>query len=201
MSAQPTTVQTDTDDACHESSGHRRICVLWIDDDAGVIESSRTRLHASGIDVDAVRDGEQGLERLGRGVHDLIILDERLPGMSGLAFLDTLRTRKNLTPVIVLTGWGAIDSAFRAARLGAVDYHEKPLVGRALIDAIHASALRQPGHRQDSIFRQTTWRPAPDELGFLEDVAAREDTSKNVVLRRLVRAAMRQNGTPDAADG
>jgi CheY-like chemotaxis protein len=148
-----------------------RLRVLWIDDDESVMESCRSRLHSQGIQIDAATDGESGLASTRARATDLIILDENLPGISGLDVLDALRRDGNRVPVILLTAYGSIDSAFRAAQLGAVQYCEKPLVGDDLLrtiwraSGIHACADVADSGRAACWMREleASWRTAPPQ--------------------------------------
>lgn len=66
----------------------------------------------------------------------LLLLDVRMPGMSGMALLEQLRARCPSLPVIMITGHGDIDMAVRAMKLGATDFITKPFSAQALLDRI-----------------------------------------------------------------
>lgn len=117
--------------------------VLVIDDDDGVRAQVRKRLEADGIAVEQATDGERGLEMALMRPPHLVVLDLVLPGMSGLAVLDCLRSHRDI-PVILLSGLG--DEADRVSGLerGADDYIVKPFSGRELLARIR-SVLRRVG--------------------------------------------------------
>jgi FixJ family two-component response regulator len=73
----------------------------------------------------------------------VMLLDVRMPGMSGMTLLERLRTEHASLPVIMITGHGDIDMAVRAMKLGAVDFVTKPFGAQALLDRIQ-DALRRP---------------------------------------------------------
>jgi two-component system chemotaxis response regulator CheY len=190
----------------------KRLSVLWIDDESAGIDASRNVLSANGIDLTWAGTGPEGLRHAARSF-DLIILDEQMPGMSGLDVLSALRSGKQTrhTPVMVLTANATPAHAFEARGLGAAKYHQKPLVGERLVAAIFdalvvrgsAPAAPAPRMKQPSLIeapshgthlsrrQQTTWRPAPDEVDFLDRIATWRGVSRNTALRGLVRAAMK----------
>jgi two-component system nitrogen regulation response regulator NtrX len=104
-----------------------RSTVLIVDDEAGVRSALSGVLRDEGYGVEAVDSGEACLDRLSRGVYDVIVLDIWLPGMDGLATLSKLRERRVDSPVVMISGHGNIESAVRAIKLGAYDFVEKPL--------------------------------------------------------------------------
>jgi len=101
--------------------------VLIVDDEAGVRSALGGVLRDEGYAVEAVDSGEACLDRVTRAPFDVIILDIWLPGMDGLATLARLRERRVDAPVVMISGHGNIESAFRAIKMGAFDFVEKPL--------------------------------------------------------------------------
>ncbi len=101
--------------------------ILIVDDEPGVRSSLSGVLKDEGYSVEAVASGEACLERVTRGVVDLIVLDVWLPGMDGLATLARLRERQVDAQVVLISGHGNIESAVRAIKMGAFDFVEKPL--------------------------------------------------------------------------
>jgi DNA-binding response OmpR family regulator len=81
-------------------------------------------------------DGEKGLRMALSEEPDLVILDLRMPKMSGLRVLQTLRELQCLVPVIVITAYGSEEVVVRALRLGADDYIAKPFELDEMINAI-----------------------------------------------------------------
>src|ERR671930_689754 len=101
--------------------------ILIVDDEPGVRTALTGVLHDEGYAVEAVSSGEACLDRLTRGLVDLIVLDVWLPGMDGLATLARLRERQVDAQVVMISGHGNIESAVRAIKMGAFDFVEKPL--------------------------------------------------------------------------
>ncbi len=113
--------------------------VLIVDDETGPRESLRMILKP-GYKIHAVENGHKAIKFVTENKVDLVTLDLKMPGMSGI---DTLREIKKLQPeieAVVITGYGTLDNAQEALRYGAVDFISKPFnsaevlatVGKAL---------------------------------------------------------------------
>jgi two-component system OmpR family response regulator len=92
--------------------------------------------------VDLATDGEEGERRASSEAYDLIVLDMRLPGKSGLAVLQALRARGFERPVLVLTAQDAVDAKVATLRAGADDYVTKPFAFEELLARVEALARR-----------------------------------------------------------
>lgn len=77
-----------------------------------------------------------------------LVLDVRMPGMSGLELQALLKERGVEVPIVFLSGHGDIPMALRAVRLGALDFLEKPFRDQALIDAVHAALAEDASRRR-----------------------------------------------------
>lgn len=109
--------------------------ILIIDDEPGIHEIL-SRLLESEFKICTAYSGTEGLEKLNNINPNLILLDLRMPQMSGITFLRKLRKAGKDIPVIVLTAYGGVNSAVQAIKLGAVDYIEKPFDNRKLKQTI-----------------------------------------------------------------
>ncbi len=116
--------------------------VLVIEDDRTVGQFVRRGLEEQGMQVELVAEGEEGLERASSGMYDVIVLDLRLPKLSGVEVLRTLRDRGVTTPVLVLTAQDAVESKVQALRTGADDYVTKPFALEELLARIEALGRR-----------------------------------------------------------
>ncbi len=116
--------------------------VLVVEDDPTVGQYVRRGLEEQQIQTDLVDDGLDGLDRASRGEYDVIVLDLRLPGMTGVEVLQTLRDRGVATPVLVLTAQDAVDSKVHALRTGADDYVTKPFSFDELLARVEALGRR-----------------------------------------------------------
>lgn len=100
-----------------------------------------------GFDVECATTGAEGVRKAVTKPYAGIILDLRLPDISGLAVLKQLATEVIDTPVLVLTGYADVDSAVTAIKLGAIDYKPKPLMGDDLIGAVRSLISAGPPNR------------------------------------------------------
>jgi FixJ family two-component response regulator len=116
--------------------------VHLIDDDAAVRESLALLIGTVGLRVQTWADPQGFLERFDREAIGAIVLDVRMPGISGLTVLDTLVAQGVDQPVIMLTGHGTVDMCRRAFKAGAAEFLEKPVNDELLIEALQ-NAVRQ----------------------------------------------------------
>jgi two-component system copper resistance phosphate regulon response regulator CusR len=115
---------------------------LVIEDDPTVGRFVQRGLEEQRWGVDLVADGEQGERLAVSQPYDLVILDMRLPGRSGLQVLQALRARGLDTPVLVLTAQDAIDAKVETLRAGADDYVTKPFAFEELLARVEALSRR-----------------------------------------------------------
>lgn len=102
------------------------------------------------IGVDAVYNGNDGLDYATNGDYDAIIIDIMLPGMDGLSILKSLRENKNNVPVLLLTAKDDITDKVRGLDLGADDYLTKPFSTDELLARVRALTRRKGELRDDS---------------------------------------------------
>ena len=126
--------------------------ILVVEDDRTVGQYVKRGLEEQGYHADLVDDGMEGLRLASGGRYDLIVLDLRLPGMSGLEVLRTLRDRGTTTPILVLTAQDAVDFKVQALRSGADDYVTKPFAFEELLARVEALG-RRPKEIRDPLLR------------------------------------------------
>lgn len=117
------------------------VSVVVVEDDDDVAESLEALLESYGYIAFRFASAEAFLAAP-EPAADCLLIDMRLPGLTGLELLETLRTRGSTTPVIFVTGHGDIDLAVRSLRTGARDFIEKPYDDVDLIARIEA-AMRE----------------------------------------------------------
>jgi DNA-binding NtrC family response regulator len=100
--------------------------ILIIDDDRAFRVGTGALLSDEGYEVEAVPGGSSGMERLRAERYDLVLLDLKMEGDSGLDVLGRIRREGYNLPVLMLTGYATVDSAVQALKLGADDYITKP---------------------------------------------------------------------------
>ncbi len=114
--------------------------VLMIDDEPNIRMMVRLALQHDGHTVGAASDGEEGLERYGDGGEwDLVLLDQRMPGMDGIEVLKRIRTVNWEARIIMITAFGTVDLAVEAMKLGAADFLRKPFTTEMLRGAVETA--------------------------------------------------------------
>lgn len=101
--------------------------VLVVDDDATILYAFRELLRKEGFKYVVATNGEEALKKIPQERPDLIFMDITMPAMDGLEVLKQMQEQKNRTPVIIITGFGTMQTAIKAIQLGAFDYLTKPL--------------------------------------------------------------------------
>jgi two-component system copper resistance phosphate regulon response regulator CusR len=118
--------------------------ILVIEDDPTVGQYVKRGLEEQRWGVDLVTDGEEGERRAAAEQYDLVVLDMRLPGRSGMEVLRNIRSRGFERPVLVLTAQDAVDAKVEAFRAGADDYVTKPFAFEELLARVEALSRRTP---------------------------------------------------------
>lgn len=113
-----------------------RPIIYIVDDDQAVREAVAFLVESVGYDFVVCASGAELLKRLDDQRPSCIVLDVRLPGVSGLELQRELQKRRTPTAVVFITGHGDIPKAVRAMRNGAIDFLEKPFDDQVLLDRI-----------------------------------------------------------------
>ena len=121
-----------------------------LDDDAAVRQSLSLLISTVGLRVQTWADPQQFLDSFDRQSIGALILDVRMPGISGLTLLDTLIEQGVDQPIILLTGHGTVDMCRRAFKAGAVEFLEKPVSDDVLLDTVQ-QAVRQHVRRRERL--------------------------------------------------
>ena len=159
--------------------------VLVIDDDPGVRESMSRMLSQAGYTVRVAETGEEGFDIARAGAFDVILSDMRMPGLSGLDVLRKLRDVRVDASFIVMTGFGTVDSAVEAMKLGAVDFVQKPFFRDELLMRVRSAAERRQLARQVDLL-QRQMPPSSDGDPLVGESAAM--TRVKEVIRRAATA-------------
>jgi DNA-binding response OmpR family regulator len=117
--------------------------ILLIEDELHLAEALTQILRKNHYTVDAVSDGESGLDNCLSNIYDLIILDIMLPKMDGISILKQIRKDGIKTPVILLTAKGEISDKVVGLDSGADDYLPKPFATEELLARIRALSRRK----------------------------------------------------------
>ncbi len=128
--------------------------ILVIDDDAAVRDSIERVLRTAGYTVQSAATGEEGFGLARGGAFDVILSDMRMPGISGLDVLRQLRESRVDSVFIIMTGFGTVDTAVEAMKLGAVDFVQKPFFRDELLMRVRSAAERRQLVRQVDLLQR-----------------------------------------------
>ena len=117
--------------------------ILVVDDDAIILDSLGEFLRLEGFDVDQAGDTRSALENLARGNFKLVISDVNLPDSDGFELLRAIRQKHPEVVTILITGYGTIESAVDAIKLGAYDYLTKPIIDDEVKLAVERALQQQ----------------------------------------------------------
>jgi FixJ family two-component response regulator len=124
-------------------------CIVFvIDDDASIRESLKSLIRSVGLHVELFGTAQEFLERKPADVPSCLVLDVRLPGISGLNFQNQLAQAHIPIPLIFITGHGDIAMSVRAMKAGAVEFLTKPFRDQDLLDAIELALEKDRRRRQ-----------------------------------------------------
>ena len=101
--------------------------ILVIDDEAAIRESLRMILEYEGYECLGAASGPEGIALVERESPDAVFLDVKMPGMDGIEVLTRIKAIADTLPVIIISGHATKETAFQAAKLGALNLIEKPL--------------------------------------------------------------------------
>lgn len=124
--------------------------VVVVDDDSSVREGLDSLLRSVGLDTRLFRSSTELLQSALPDAPGCIVLDVRLPGVSGLDLQNQLMTNGVNLPVIFMTGHGDIPMTVRAMKAGAVDFLSKPFRDQDMLDAVTAAVARDVQRRAES---------------------------------------------------
>jgi DNA-binding NtrC family response regulator len=110
--------------------------ILVIDDEEIVRISCRRCLIPEGIDVDVAANAKEGITLTQTNKYDLVLTDIKMPGIDGMDFLVEMKKNQPDAKVIMITGYGTVEHAVKALKLGAFNYIEKPFTPDTLIAAV-----------------------------------------------------------------
>src|SRR5258705_13290015 len=121
--------------------------VFIVDDDEAVRNSLRLLLKSVGLTASALSTGREFLDTYKPAQPGCLVLDVRMPGMSGLELQEQLNHQGAVIPVIFITGHGDIPMAVEAMQAGAFDFLQKPFRDQQLIDCIQRALEKDRASR------------------------------------------------------
>ena len=122
--------------------------VFVVDDDPSVRSSLKFLLSTVGLQVESFDSADSFLHKKPPDAPSCLVLDVRLPGLSGLDFQRELAARNTPIPIIFLTGHGDIPMSVRAMKAGAVEFLTKPFRDQDLLDAVRIALERDRARRE-----------------------------------------------------
>ena len=122
--------------------------VFVVDDDLSVREGLGSLIRSAGLGVETFASAQEFLARSRPDVPSCLVLDVRLPGLSGLDLQKRMAEVNIEIPIIFITGHGDVPTSVRAMKAGAVEFLTKPFVERDLLDAIQQAIKRNRAARR-----------------------------------------------------
>lgn len=130
------------------SSSHQSPLIHLIDDDAAVRDSLALLIGTIGLRVQTWSDAQRFVAEFDRSGIGAIVLDVRMPGISGLTVLDSLVAQGVDQPVLMLTGHATVEMCRRAFKSGAAEFLEKPVDDEELLEALRLAVRRHVSSRE-----------------------------------------------------
>lgn len=185
IDSQPTTTEPREDP---QAPSEISATVLIVDDERGPRESLKMILSPN-YQVLLAEDGAQALEVLGATAIDLVTVDLNMPGMNGDALVRTIREDYPEVAVIIITGWGSVETAVEGIRYGVSDYLTKPFD----VVQVSASVSRALGRQRSRQRLVTLLEGIASVLGRNRDSgAALAELDQNEELQTRLRAALQE---------
>jgi len=117
--------------------------VFLVDDDEAVRHALAIYLENVNMDVESFDSAEQFLDNVNEDTRGVLVLDQRMDGMSGLDLQKVLNARSIVLPIVFITGHGDVATSVRAMKAGAVDFIEKPFRNEQLLKCIRKALQRE----------------------------------------------------------
>ena len=111
--------------------------VFIVDDDPSVLKGLSRLMKSVKLKVEAYSSAQDFLDSYNTVQPGCLLIDMRMPGISGLELQEILQSRNILIPTIIITGYGEVTDAVQAMKKGAIDFIEKPFNGQYLLDQVH----------------------------------------------------------------
>jgi DNA-binding response OmpR family regulator len=124
--------------------------ILVIDDEANIRTMIKLALEHAGHQVETAADGPEGVKKAIAYQFDLVLIDQRMPGMSGMEVQKSIQDAKPDSKVIMITAFGTIDLALDAIHGGASDFLRKPFTADTLRTAVR-TALERPAQKSMTV--------------------------------------------------
>ena len=164
--------------------------ILIIEDEKLLADSIKAMLENKGFEVECAYDGEEGAEYAELGIYDLLILDVMMPKMDGYQVAREVRSKRNCTPILMLTAKSDVEDRILGLNSGADYYLTKPFDTRELLACINA-LLRRQGSEVDELTLGNTSLDLSTGILHCGDRSIRLSAREFDVMRFLLQAKER----------
>jgi DNA-binding NtrC family response regulator len=198
-------------------TGDARARVLIIDDERSILDTVQVLLRGEGFDVVTAQSARDALQRISDIAPDIVLTDIRMPGMTGLEVLASMRAHDAEVPVILMTAQASLQSAVQAVNEGAFYYLQKPFSNAEMVALCRRAAETRMLSRENRALKReirrrddsTVGRPVGRNRAFtdlvkLAEMVAPTDstvlitgesgTGKEIIARYIHRLSERENG-------
>lgn len=148
--------------------------VLVVDDEQSIVTLLKYNLETAGYIVDVAYDGEEALKKVKEVKHELIVLDVMLPKKDGIEVCKTIRSDKNLVPILMLTAKDDEFDRVLGLELGADDYMTKPFSPREVVARVKAIL------RRSQIANEVVKDDVEDEDIVIDNIRIRLNSLKSI---------------------
>ncbi len=124
--------------------------VFIVDDDAEVRDALKLLMDSVGLAAETFASAQEYLDQFEAQRLGCLVLDIRMPAMSGLELQESLSKEPLHPPIVIITGHGDVPMAVRAVQAGAVDFIEKPFRDQVLLDSVHRAITRDAEQRGEA---------------------------------------------------
>jgi len=159
----------------------RKNSILIVEDDSELSGTLGEGLSKAGNTIHLTGTAEEAIRLIDQKAFDLIISDVKLPGLSGLQLLDSIKNKSACTPVIMMTGFGTVQNAVEAMKKGAFEYLLKPF-SLSLMDEVVEKAL------ENNLFKEGT-RQAPSDFSSPSPAIITKDRKMQEIMELCKRVA------------
>src|SRR4030042_793776 len=156
--------------------------ILIVDDETSFRNVLTVILRKEGYEVEGATNGEEGLSKISNAAFDHVLCDIRMPKMDGLEFLRESQKAGAEAPVIMMSAFGAVDTAIEAMKLGAYDYISKPFKPDEIILTLKKAEEREGLRKENELLR----RQVKKEYSFENIVSKNEKMNKICEIIRKV---------------
>lgn len=154
--------------------------ILIVDDESAVRESLEELLRMENFQAESAGSGEEALKVLSEVKYDLVLLDIKMPGIDGVEVMRQIKKYHPDTRIIIITGYGSLDSAIESIRSGAQDYMLKPYTAEDILLSVNrALSEKETRARKEILIEQL--ESSLDQLKDVEGIRTEDLPARRVV--------------------